>query len=94
MPDGLEIKYNKRTAKKVRRYIKNTDSKILFVYGGWDPWSATAFEVPKKDNFLKIVKPGGSHSTRFNNLPLEQNKLVKEMLEGWLDIEVNIKMEE
>ena len=84
LPKDLPVKYNKKTAKEVRKFIKTTNARILFIYGEWDPWSATAFEVPDKDNFLKIVKPGGSHSTRINNLPDNQKKQVKEKLEKWL----------
>ena len=91
LPDDLKIKYKKSTAKKVRRFIKNTDSEILFIYGEFDPWSASAFEVPEKDNFLKIVKPGGSHSSRINNLPKNQKEQVKFTLEKWLELPVNIE---
>jgi hypothetical protein len=65
--------------------MKNTGEEILFIYGEWDPWSATAFEVysPKQ---VKVVKPGGSHSTRIGNLPPEQQKLVIDKLEKWLEI--------
>lgn len=94
IPKELNIKYNKKTAKQVKKFIAKTDSKLLFVYGEWDPWSATGFEVPANDNFLKIVKPKGSHSTRINNLPDNQKIEVKETLEKWLNMEVNIKTEE
>ena len=90
LPVGLKIKYNKTTAKQVKKFMKNTDEKMLFIYGEWDPWSATAFEV-YNPNQVKVVKPGGSHSTRINNLPPELQKLVKEKLEECLDIEVIIK---
>lgn len=88
----LDIKYNKKTAKQVKKFINKTDAKILFIYGEWDPWSASAFEVPDKPNFLKIVKPEGSHSTRIGNLPAEQKQQVKAKLEEWLDMEVNIEI--
>jgi hypothetical protein len=92
IPEELEIKYNKKTAKQVKKFIKKTDSKILFIYGGWDPWTASSFEVPEKENFLKIVKPKGSHSTRVSNLQPNQKNQVKEALERWLEIEVNIEL--
>jgi len=90
LPAGLKIKYNKTKSKQVKKFMKNTDEKMLFIYGEWDPWSATAFEV-YNPNQAKVVKPGGSHSTRINNLPPELQKLVKEKLEECLDIEVIIK---
>jgi hypothetical protein len=89
LPAGLNIKYNKTTAKQVKKFMKNTGEEMLFIYGEWDPWSATAFEV-YSPNQVKIVKPGGSHSTRIGNLPPEQQKLVKEKLEEWLETEVII----
>lgn len=90
LPDGLKIKYEKSTAKQVKRFIKTTNSEILFIYGEFDPWSASGFEVQDKTNLLKIVKRGGSHSTRINNLPPEQKKQVREKLEQWLEIPINI----
>ncbi len=91
LPGDLQIRYEKKTAKQVKKFIKKTDAEILFIYGEFDPWSATAFEVPKKPNFLKIVKPGGSHSTRIKNLPPEQQKQVKEKMESWLGIPFSIE---
>jgi len=87
----VKIKYKKSTAKKVRQFIKKTDSEILFIYGEFDPWSASAFEVPAKINFLKVVKQEGSHSTRINNLPKKQKEQVKFTLEKWLETPVNIE---
>lgn len=75
LPQGLKIEYDKTTAKQVKKFIKTTNSEILFIYGEYDPWSATAFEITEKGNLLKIVKPGGSHSTRINNLQPNQKKL-------------------
>ncbi len=91
LPADLKIKYDKKTARDVKKFIKKTDARILFIYGGWDPWSASGFEVPHKNNFLKIVKPEGSHSTRINNLPEYQKMQVKQTLEKWLDMDVNIE---
>ena len=93
LPDDLTIKYNKKTAKDVKRFIRKTDARIMFVYGEWDPWSASGFEVPEKDNFLKIIKPKGSHASRIGNLPIEQKKEVKAKLELWLEQPVNIEID-
>ena len=90
LPAGLKIKYKKTTAKQVRKFMKNTNEEMLFIYGEWDPWSATAFEV-YSPNQVKVVKPGGSHSTRISSLPIDQQKLVIDKLEEWLETEVIIK---
>jgi hypothetical protein len=90
LPAGLKIEYNKTTAKQVKKFMKNTGEEMLFIYGEWDPWSATAFEV-YNPNQVKVVKPGGSHSTRIGNLPPEQQKLVVDKLEEWLEISIATK---
>ena len=86
LPEDLKINYEKETALQVKKFIRKTDADILFIYGEYDPWSASGFVVPDKPNFLKIVKPGGSHSTRIKNLPPEQQEQVKEKMESWLGI--------
>ncbi|MCK3683252.1 S28 family serine protease [Maribellus sp. YY47] len=93
LPTDLQIKYNKKTAKHVKEFIDTTDARILFIYGGWDPWFATAFEIPEKDNFLNMVKAEGSHAARIGNLLPDQKKQVKEKLEEWLGIPVNIELD-
>ena len=90
LPEDLNIKYEKSTAKYVKRYMKDTENEFLFIYGEWDPWSASGFEVTKKNNLLKIVKPGGSHRTRIENLPEEQKVEVINKLEEWLGLPVSI----
>lgn len=91
LPEDLEIKYDKSTAKKVKKFIQRTDAKIIFVYGEFDPWTASGFEVPNSGNFLKIVNPGGSHSSRINNLPTGQKQLIETKLTQWLGRQVQIK---
>lgn len=90
LPRDLDIKYEKETAQEVKKFINKTDAKILLIYGEYDPWRASGFDVPDKPNFLKIVKPGGSHSTRIKNLPPEQQQLVKQTMEEWLGEPFNI----
>ena len=90
LPEGLEIAYHKKTAQKVEQFIQTTDKKILFIYGEFDPWSASGFNVPEKENILKIVKPAGSHSTRITNLPGNQQVEVIQKLEKWLGIDIYV----
>lgn len=90
LSSDLKIKYIKKTALDVKKFIKTTDKDILFIYGQYDPWFASSFEIPQKGNLLKVVKPGGSHSSRIRNLPAKQNKLVQNRLEEWLGLSVEI----
>jgi len=90
IPKDLKIKYDPKTNREVKKFIDTTNTRFLFIYGAWDPWSASAFEVPAKDNFLKIVKPRGSHNARIGTLPEDQKAQVKAKLEEWLEMQVSI----
>ncbi|MCG6187205.1 S28 family serine protease [Maribellus maritimus] len=90
LPSGLKIKYKQKTALEVKKFIKTTDKNILFIYGQFDPWFASSFQIPRKENLLKVAKPGGSHSSRIQNLPEKQQKLVRNMLEKSLGFDIDI----
>ncbi|MBC8436140.1 MAG: aminopeptidase [Bacteroidetes bacterium] len=85
MPKGMKVKFIPKTNKKVFKFIRQEDPKMIFIYGEYDPWSASGVEFEHKNNMLKIVKPGGSHSTRINNLPDQLHELVVETLKKWIE---------
>ncbi|NQV02913.1 MAG: hypothetical protein HQ542_09720 [Bacteroidia bacterium] len=58
---------------------------MIFIYGEYDPWSASGVTFEHKNNMLKIVKPAGSHRTRISNLPDQLQELVVETLEKWME---------
>jgi hypothetical protein len=87
LPEGLKIPYNKKTMREVQNFLDTTNKKMLFIYGAYDPWTATGVCIPDKPNLLKIVKPGGNHRTRINNLPESLKEQATEMLYEWLGVE-------
>jgi hypothetical protein len=86
LPDSVKVQFSPTAGKKVRRFIKNDADNILLIYGGWDPWSASGIDLKGNSNLIKIVKPGGDHKTRINNLPEEQKKVAVSALKKWLEI--------
>ncbi len=79
------ILYNGETMKRVKSFIDSTTHNMMFIYGENDPWSATAVNIKPKPNLVKVVKNGGSHRTRINNLPELQQKRVVEIISSWID---------
>ena len=88
LPRGVAIEYNPNTMQKVQSFLLETDEHMIWIYGEDDPWSATAVVLPSTDNFLKIVKPGGYHTSRINNLPDDLKKEVCDTLGSWLDVNI------
>lgn len=84
MPASTRFTYDPAMSLLVKRYLKKDADKILLIYGGNDPWSASAAVTRGNKKILKVVQPGGSHRTRIGTLPESQRKLVTETLDKWL----------
>jgi hypothetical protein len=89
-PEGTHPKFSGKKMKKVDKFLKNKGNNMIYLYGEYDPWSSTAFEpADGKTNVLKVVKAGGSHTTRILNLPSDQQTQVLDSLEKWLGQNIN-----
>lgn len=89
LPDSVEVSYSYGKMKQVNNWLQSDAEQMLFIYGEYDPWSATAVEVGSNPSVHKVVKPQGSHRTRIRNLPEEQQDKAYKLMEKWLDQPVN-----
>ncbi len=96
VPQSQEFKFDKYLYKDIKKFLAKTDSKMMFIYGEFDPWSAVMPEAPVKNNALKakgkgreniylFVEPGGSHRARINTLPEEMRNEAISVLKRWLE---------
>ena len=86
--DAKHIKFDKTLSKKITKFLKKNDPKMLFVYGEIDPWSAAApfwLDTSKKKNIHIFVQPRGSHRARINTLPKEMKQEAISIIKGWLE---------
>ena len=60
--------------------------RVLFVYGGSDPWYATAVDLKKNDKCRKYVRGDMSHICRIKDIdPVSREDLI-ETLKEWLAV--------
>ena len=86
--DAKDIKFDKTLSKKITKFLKKNDPKMLFVYGEIDPWSAAAttwLNTDKKENVHIFVEPRGSHLARINTLPEDMKQKAISILKKWLE---------
>ena len=86
--DGKDIKFDKTLGKKITKFLKKNDPKMVFIYGEIDPWSAAApfwLDTSKKKNMHIFVEPRGSHKARINTLPEEMKQEAISIIKGWLE---------
>ncbi len=85
MPTGGEFTYDPAMSLLVKNYLKKDAEKILLIYGGSDPWTASAASTRGNHKILKIVQPYGSHRTRIGTLPPSQKRKAMDTLEKWMN---------
>ncbi len=84
LPEAAKYKFEKKLYKKLSKFVETTDSKMIFIYGEFDPWSAVKVGEPKSNNVVIVIDPKGSHRSRISTLPEESRKVVVSLIERWL----------
>lgn len=87
LPEELGgMKFDKELSKKIVKFLKKNDPKMVFIYGENDPWTAAGVTwLEGKKNIHVFVQPGGSHLARIGTLPEAMQQEAKELIRGWLE---------
>ena len=84
MPTGIYPTFNPEHSKKVQEWIQKNGNNMLYIYGEYDPWTATAVETGEETNGRRFINPKGNHSTRIKSFPKETRDSIYSTLEEWL----------
>lgn len=86
LPEELkDMPFDKTLGRKITKFLKENDPKMIFIYGQNDPWTAAGVTWLKgKENIHVFVEPGGSHRARINTLPEVQKQEVISLINKWL----------
>jgi PS-10 peptidase S37 len=85
LPEEIQYEFDSTSMQRVQQYFDKNDPKMIFIYGEYDPWSASAIEFKKKKNMIKVIKKEGTHSTRIGNMPDKQKQKVIKQIKRWLE---------
>ena len=86
-PEGISKTYDLKPMQDIKSYLDRSAKKILFIYGEYDAWSATAVELQNnasKRELYKFVKPKGDHKTRIKSFNKENQDRIYTIIDGWL----------
>jgi hypothetical protein len=86
-PRGVKLIFRPEVMMDVIPWLRIQGQRIIYIYGGIDPWTAAAVEPAAGLDILKIVQPGANHSVKIRDL--NQKDLVIHTLERWLNITVD-----
>lgn len=83
------IKFDKTLYKRTVKYLKENDPKMIYIYGQYDPWSASGvcqwLDVSQKHNLKIFVQPAGSHRSRIGNMPSAMKDEITTLLKTWME---------
>lgn len=85
LPKGLDVKFDDALYKRLKSFVDTTSSKMMFIYGEYDPWSAVMVDEPNSENVVLFIDPKGSHRARISTLPEDMKKKAVGVLKRWLD---------
>ena len=86
LPEELkDMPFDKTLSKKITKFLKKQDPKMIFIYGQNDPWTAAGVTwLKNKKNIHVFIQPNGSHLARINTLPQAEKAEVMELINEWL----------
>ncbi len=88
VPKDATIVWDPTYQEKLKKFIASNPQHMIYIYGEADPWGSTAAKIKPGSGSLKMVQAGGTHGAHIETLSLEQQKLVTDTLEKWLDMKI------
>ena len=88
LPENINPVFDCCTMQKINTWLQKHGNNMIFIYGGNDTWSATAFELTGETNAIKMVNKGGNHRTRINSFDAKDRKFIINKLEEWLNYKI------
>ena len=89
VPKDADVSFDITLYNKICDFLTKEDPQMIFIYGEYDPWSATAVDVSvnmkDKHNIIMAYVPKGSHSANIRRLPEALQKKVIETITKWLN---------
>ena len=86
-PHGVEMTFRPEVMAAVVPWLRGQGQRIIYIYGGNDPWSAAALGPAPGLDALQVVQPGANHGVKIRDL--DQAGAVIAALERWLEIDVD-----
>ena len=84
-PRDVTLVFKPEIMAAVNLWLQNRGDRILYIYGGRDPWSAPAVELAGKTDALHLTLPEGNHFTFIRTFPEPQQQRIVTTLAHWLD---------
>ena len=92
VPAGIDFpRFDRHAMKDVDRWVRHQGSRLLFVNGQNDPWSAEPFRLgPGTRDSLSLVVPGGNHGANIAKLPEKERAAATAAVLRWAGVSASV----
>lgn len=84
-----DVTYNPEPLQKVNEFLMTEGNNIIYIYGEFDPWTATGVWPSPNTNSFRMTLPGGNHGTGILTFEGDDREKILTSLEDWLDLKIN-----
>ncbi len=88
IPSHINYDFNAESMQDIKKWIQESGNYMLYIYGEYDPWAATAVNPSENTIAVKMVNPGGNHRTRIKSFPDNMKDSIYDILENWSGVEI------
>jgi hypothetical protein len=86
LPAGIPAYDGGAAMQDIDGFVKAEGSRMLFLYGEWDPWTGGKYELGGAADSLLLVQPQGTHGARLSRLLEADRARAFEKLEAWTGV--------
>lgn len=86
-PENISKPFDPKPMQNIKAFLDTEAEKMLFIYGEYDAWSATAIELSEnaeKRELFKFVNPQGDHRTRIKSFDVSEQQQIYKIIDSWL----------
>lgn len=85
IPEGIQLKpFNDKQMKDIAHWLQTDADKMLFIYGGMDPWGSTAVDLKDNNKCRKYVRGDMHHGCRIRHFEGATREDIITTLKEWL----------
>jgi hypothetical protein len=85
-PKGWPAEFEPGAMLDIETWLGTEGSRVMFVYGENDPWSAAAFPLGQAKDTYVFTVPAGNHYSQLQELPAAERAQALALLEKWTGV--------